>query len=242
MLLAATTGDLATVKSLLAQGISANVADAKGWTPLLSASALGDSAMLKVLVDAGANVNAHDALGLTALVFTISKYPDLTDFHLLLEKGADVNSESGVVIHQPVLYRAITLADPALTREILQHGAKPNRSPTSKDSLFDPIVLAAGVFLMREPTDEKRREIVKTLLEFGADPNHPSRPDNHPLLYFPVTNDMVDLVKFLLTAGIDPRKDPDGGKTISEQAERHGSTEMKALIKAALEQEPKPAN
>jgi hypothetical protein len=52
----------------------------------------------------------------------------------------------------------------------------------------------------------------------------------------------VDLVKFLLAAGIDPRKDPDGGKTISEQAERHGSKEMKALIKGALEKDPKSSN
>jgi hypothetical protein len=46
---------------------------------------------------------------------------------------------------------------------------------------------------------------------------------------------MVELVKFLLNAGIDPRKDADGGRAVSEEAERHGSEEMKRLIKATLE-------
>ena len=46
---------------------------------------------------------------------------------------------------------------------------------------------------------------------------------------------MVELVKFLLDAGIDPRKDADGGRALSEQVERHGSNEMKNLIKTALE-------
>jgi len=68
-----------------------------------------------------------------------------------------------------------------------------------------------------------------------------SRPDRS-ILYFPVTNNMVDLVKFLLKAGIDPRKDPDGGKSIAEQAERHGDAEMKALIKSALEKTVAPGN
>jgi len=47
---------------------------------------------------------------------------------------------------------------------------------------------------------------------------------------------MVDVVKFLLDAGIDPRKDADGGRAVSEEAERRGSTEMKSLIKTALEE------
>jgi serine/threonine-protein phosphatase 6 regulatory ankyrin repeat subunit B len=238
MLMAATTGDVATVKALLAKGVSPDIADAKGWTPILSASVLGDSAIIRALIDAGAKVNTRDALGLTPVQFSLQKYPDLSDFHLLLEKGADLNTDSQFRASSSVLDRAVTLGDPALTREILQHGAKPNRDPASKDSLFDPIVLASEVMLMPDQKNEKRREIVKILLEFGADPNNLSRSDERRLLYFPVANNMVDLVKFLLEAGIDPRKDPDGGKSIAEQAQRHGSAEMKAIIKAALEKKP----
>jgi ankyrin repeat protein len=232
MLLAATTGDLATVRRLLAAGVSPNVADRRGWTPLLSASALGDSAILHALVNAGADVNLRDAMDLTALQFAARRYPDLADFRFLLDKGADVNNEGKGILDAPVLFTAISHGDPALTLELLQRGAHPNRSPTTVSNLLDPIEHAVDL-LGRQANDENRREIVKLLLRFGADPNL-KRTNSRSLLYYPVASDNVALVKFLLDAGIDPRKDRDGGKAVAEQAERYGSKEMKAVVKAAL--------
>ena len=99
-------------------------------------------------------------------------------------------------------------------------------------NLLDPIEHAVDL-LGRQASDENRREIVKLLLRFGADPNL-KRTNSRSLLDYPVAGDNVALVKFLLDAGIDPRKDRDGGKAVAEQAERYGSKEMKALVKAAL--------
>lgn len=102
-----------------------------------------------------------------------------------------------------------------------------------KKPLFEPLEAAVNS-LTRARNDEKRRQIVQLLLDYGANPD--SKLANHgSILYLPVANDMVDVVKFLLAAGIDPRKDADGGRAVSEEAERHGSEEMKSLIKTALE-------
>jgi hypothetical protein len=60
------------------------------------------------------------------------------------------------------------------------------------------------------------------------------------LLYFPVANNMIDMAKFLLNAGIDPKKDADGGKSLSDELERHGTKEMKSLVNAALAQNTMP--
>jgi ankyrin repeat protein len=93
--------------------------------------------------------------------------------------------------------------------------------------------------LAQWPQDEKRREVVKLLLEYGAEVN-PKRGNNRSLLVAPVSRDMVDLVKFLLEVGIDPRKDADGGAAVSREAELHGSPAMKSLIQGALSKSPDP--
>jgi ankyrin repeat protein len=233
ILLATTAGDTVAVAQMLKNGVSPNVADSKGWTPLLSAAALGYSATLKTLVDAGADVNAHDVMGLNALWFTSQRYPDLADFHLLLEKGADVNADSNFMFYNPVLYTAIEQHDPALLADLLKHGGNPNILPGDHPNRFEPLELAVDQ-LMEKFDDQKRRDVVTLLVAAGANRN--PRQDGYrvSLLLFPVANNMIDMVKFLLNAGIDPKKDADGGKALSDELERHGTKEMKTLINAAL--------
>jgi bla regulator protein BlaR1 len=239
MLLAATNGDADAISHLLAKGASPNVADSKGWTPLLSAAALGYDAILKMLVDAGADVKAHDAMGLNPLWFAMQRYPDLVDFHLLLDKGADVNADSSFLFYNPVLYSAITHQDPALLADLLKHGANPNMLPGDHPNRFEPLELAVDL-LMKNFTDQKSRDVVTMLIAAGANRNPKQDGYRVSLLLFPVMNNAIDMAKFLLNAGIDPKKDEDGGKALSDELERHGSKEMKSLINAALAQNANP--
>jgi ankyrin repeat protein len=229
MLLAATNGDTARVAQLLAKGVSPNVSDTKGWTPLLSAAAMEHDAIFKMLVNAGANVKAQDAIGLNALSFAMERYPDLTNAHLLIEKGADLNADSNFAFYNPPLYTAIQQDDPVLLADLLKHGASPNLLPGNHPHRFEPLELAVQQ-LMEKSDDPKRREIVTELIAAGAN-RHPKQEGYRvSLLYFPVENNRIDMVKFLLNAGVDPKKDMDGGKALSDTLERHGSKEMKALM------------
>ena len=239
MLLAATSGDSDAVTHLLAKGVSPNVTDSKGWTPLLSAAALGYDAILKKLVDAGANVNAHDALGLNAQWFAM-QLPDLASFHLLLDKGADLNADSNFPYYNPPLYTAIEQHDPVLLADLLKHGASPNMLPGDHPNRFEPLGLAVDL-LMEKFDDQKRRDVVTMLIAAGANRNPKKGGYEVSLLYFPVANNMIDMAKFLLNAGIDPKKDTDGGKALTDELERHGTKEMKSLLNTALEQNTKPA-
>jgi ankyrin repeat protein len=240
MLLAATSGNADAVAQLLVKGVSPNVADGKGWTPLLSAASLGYGAVLKALVDAGADVNAHDALGLNALWFAMERYPDLADFHLLLDKGANVNADSDFMFYNPALYTAISQHDPALLADLLKHGASPNMLPGDHPNRLEPLEFAVDQ-LMENRTDPKRQEIVTALIAAGANRNPKQDGYRISLLYFPVENNMIDMVKFLLNAGIDPKNDADGGKALSDVLQRHGSKEMKSLLAAVLAPNAKPA-
>ena len=233
MLLAATRGDSDDIARMLKKGISPNVVDNKGWTPLLSATALRYDTIFKMLVDAGADVNAHDATGVNAEWFAMQRYPDLTNFHLLLDKGVNINADADFIFYDPPIYTAIEQHDPVLLSDLLKHGANPNMLPGDHPNRFEPLELAVNQ-LMEKFADQKRRDVVTMLIAAGANRNPKQEGNRGSLLYFPVGNDMFDMAKFLIGAGIDPKKDVDGGKSVSDESERHGSKEMKSLISAAL--------
>jgi beta-lactamase regulating signal transducer with metallopeptidase domain/ankyrin repeat protein len=240
MLLAATKGDADSVAQLLAQGVSPNVADGKGWTPLLSAAALGNDAIFKKLIDAGADVNAHDALGLNPMWFTLGRYPNLDEFHLLMAKGANLNADSNYMFYEPPIYSVIERNDPGFLADLLKHGASPNMLPGDHPNRFEPLELAV-MHLMEHFDDPKRRDIVTMLIAAGANRNPKQGGYGDSLLFFPVANNMIEMTKFLLNAGIDPKKDADGGKGLADELERHGNSEMKNLMAPVLAQNGKTA-
>jgi ankyrin repeat protein len=87
---AAKEGDLAKVKSLIAEGSDVNVKDEKGSTPLHFAAYLGYKDVAELLILKGANVNAADKTGAIPLHFAARRgHKDLVE--LLILKGANVN-------------------------------------------------------------------------------------------------------------------------------------------------------
>lgn len=107
---AASHGNSAMVKLLLAQGVPADmpspppeqkvkngVIDLGSFTPLILASSYGGPDTVKMLLDAKANPNAQEARGMTPLMFAIAlDHPDARVVRLLLERGADPKIKSKV--------------------------------------------------------------------------------------------------------------------------------------------------
>jgi hypothetical protein len=135
-------------------------------TPLTYALTKGNIRIIQLLVENGANVNAKPNNGSKPLMEAIF-LKDTTILNYLLEHGADMipEKETGTPIY-PLSY-AIGLSDwrdtatltasKAVVEALLKHGADPN---ACSDNGFTPL---------QEAIERKNYEVVRCLLEYGAD-------------------------------------------------------------------------
>jgi ankyrin repeat protein len=169
---------------------------ASGWlTPLMFAAREGDVEVARILVAAGADVNAVGGDGKTALALAIfnGNY-DVASF--LVDSKADVN-RADAQRFTPLFYAVdrrnmetapnfpwMVTADPMpLIRKLLEAGANPNalvnNTPRARMREGSPrIVFATALMRAAFAAD---LELVKLLLEHGADPSIKSR-DNETML------------------------------------------------------------
>jgi type II secretory pathway predicted ATPase ExeA len=122
LMTSARDGEVDELRRLLAGGVSPNVRDLNGFTPLMIAVVNDRAPAANVLLERGAEVNARTRGGLTALMLgIIYDRPDAVT--LLLMRGADINAQSGA--GWTALSFAAWKGDAALVRTLLSHGAKP---------------------------------------------------------------------------------------------------------------------
>ena len=169
-----------------------------GFTPLSFAVRAGHREAVDVLIDAGADVNMALARGTSMLVLAVIN----GNYHValdLLERGADPNAagEGWTALHQLVWTRRPTrsfanpaaiptkeVSDFALVRALVAHGANVNARQTGEPvgnkqrNVLDrrgatPFLLAA------KDTDV---ELMRLLLELGADPSLATHGGTTPLL------------------------------------------------------------
>ncbi|KAL8245304.1 hypothetical protein R6Q59_011562 [Mikania micrantha] len=91
--LAATKGDIRTIKRLLEGGVSINRADQYGWTVLHRASFKGRADIVQILIKKGVDLDARDNDGYTALHCAVeSGHAEVIE--LLVKNGADVDART----------------------------------------------------------------------------------------------------------------------------------------------------
>ena len=91
---AARSGNTVQLKEMITDGVSLNVHDEKGYTPLIIACYNNHPEAAKLLLENGADVNDTDLGGNTALMGASFKgYPAIAA--LLIENGADLNLQHG---------------------------------------------------------------------------------------------------------------------------------------------------
>lgn len=176
LMMAARTGNVDIVKSLLAHGADANAKEsARGQTALMWAVAEKHPEVERLLIDHGADVHSHSTSGFTPLLFA-AQQGDVDSARMLLDAGANVNdaAEDGTA-----LVLATHSGHEALALFLLEKGADPNATDAygitalhyallkglARMSGVRPISGAGYLYRPNMP------ELVKALLEHRANPN-----------------------------------------------------------------------
>lgn len=190
-------GDSETILKLLAQGAEVNSESGScNWTPLHIAAARGDCAATELLLQGGAQVNSQ-SWELMQPIHLACKQGCVDVIHLLLNAGATVNC-SDAFGHKPLHFVARYASAPAAVNLLVNRGADIETVATvSGDEGGTPLYFAcarpghkANVEALiglgaqinvriprfhRSPLEaalfRRRHDIVKVLLQCGADPN-----------------------------------------------------------------------
>ncbi|MEI6083967.1 MAG: ankyrin repeat domain-containing protein [Verrucomicrobiota bacterium] len=182
---AAATGDVIRVKSLLAEGASVRARDKEGWSPLYWAAGNGHKEIVEILLANKANVNARDKDGWTSLYEAASRgRREIVE--LLLAHGADVNAE--IDTGCTPLCGAAGNGHKEIVEMLLAHGANVNVNVKAKKGGWTPFLLAAL---------QGHREVVEVLLAHGADVNGKTE-DGWTPLYAAASEGHKEVVEVLL--------------------------------------------
>ena len=192
LLKAARLGDYIKVRQVLANGANPNFSDRNGVTPLLAAAHRGSSATLKMLLAADAEVNFVPS-GLRQFALSKSHAP-LNELELMESASRGETALNAAVRQGHVAEAYYLLSHGAMIALANRHGEAP---------LF--VAVAAG-----------NLEMVKMLLERGADPNSVEQDNRrnrlalakhamgkNSVLITAVQKGYLDVSKLLVEAGAD---------------------------------------
>ncbi len=171
LITAADQGDLETVKQLVAIGTSVEARDPNGRTALIAAAYRNDLPIVDVLIAAGADVNAKDQTQQSAyLIATSDGFLEL--LQRTFKAGADVHSTDS--FNGTGLIRAAERGHVEIVQELLKTDIKIDHvNNLGWTALLEAIMFGNG--------DERHTEVVRLLVEAGADVNLADREGETPL-------------------------------------------------------------
>lgn len=130
---AADTGDVETIRKLLAEKTAVDARDERGLTPLMRAARRGRMDAFHTLRAAGAEVHARDARGYTALHWAAQgDQPDMIG--VLLEAGIDID-EQALIGNTPLIAAALDGALEAV-KVLVARGAAVNATSWQGQTAF----------------------------------------------------------------------------------------------------------
>ena len=193
--------DAKRVRSLLAQHVPLNAAEADGSTALHWAAQRDNLEITNLLIAAGADAKAATRFKITPL-FLAAKNGNAAIMDSLLKAGADPNgiSEEG----QTHLMTAALTGKPDAIKLLLAHGANVNAKEPYK-----------GQSALMWAASEGNASAEAMLIEFGADVKAKSKSGFTPLL-FAVRNAHMDAARVLLEHGANVNDvAPDGTSALN---------------------------
>ena len=218
---AAQNGDADIVQALLDAKADVNIADVGiGHTPLMRAIETQQVAIVDLLLKAKSNPNAKTPQGETCLEMGVkSRKPEIVI--ALINAGADVK-----YVSPEGESAALAAAQDGLegSIEIIKILGKAKANLDASNAAYTPLSYAV---------EQENPELVKALLEAGANPNAVTASGRAPLL---IAADNKEIVELLLNAKADPNFTIKGGSTALTNAIESGTPEaVAALIKAGAD-------
>ena len=176
-------GDQASARAKLA-------ADHVAFTPdaFLNEAASGNVEHVKLFLEGGVDPAAKNAQSQTALWLAVERQ-HVDVLQALLAAGVAPNEANAPVGSggKTIVFAAVDTGDAAYVRELVAAGADAKKA---NDYEVPPLAEAARTGNL---------EMCKVLLAAGADPN--AAPAGFPLLFGPVNEDHLDVVRLLLESG-----------------------------------------
>ncbi|MDE0200553.1 MAG: ankyrin repeat domain-containing protein [Caldilineaceae bacterium] len=232
--LAAEEGASEIMQILLGQGADNGTqegedkqAPAIGSEALFTAIEKGDVEMVRILVEAGADINAADGFGGNTPLHEAVEQGDAEIVRILVAAGADVHAE-GYFDRTP-----LTLAAEEGATEILQIllGTGPDADTSvggeDKEAVSTPSVGSEALYTAIEKGDV---EMVRLLVEAGADINAAEGFGGNTPLHEAVKKGDLEIVKILVAAGADVEAKGYFDRTPLSLAAEEGATEIMRIL------------
>lgn len=208
LFMAAKGGNAAVIEALLKAGANAMEANGNGTTVLMTAASTGNADAVKVLLDHGADITAKDLTnGQTALMFAAAVNRAAV-IKTLIARGADANVTTKVVRMERVQVDANGNPLPPAegnrggAAEGAQRGGGGQRG--GGDRILGATVVG-GLSALHFAAREGQMDAIRELVEGGADVNLQSAGDKTPPITEAIINGHVDIAKYLLDHGANPK-------------------------------------
>ena len=198
-----------------------------GSEPLFTAIEKGDVEMVRLLVEAGADVNAAEGFGGNTPLHEAVEKGDAEMVKILVAAGADVEAE-GFMSRTP-----LSLAAEEGATEIMQillgpgPDADTSEDGEDKEVAPTPSIGSEALFTAIENGDV---EMVRLLVEAGADVNAAEGFGGNTPLHEAVEKGDAEMVKILVAAGADVEAEGFMSRTPLILAAEEGATEIMLIL------------
>lgn len=212
-------GEPVGVKLFVLAGMSPELRNEQGETPLLLTARFDRAKAARALLESGADVNARDRLGVTPLMRAVLN-ASVETVKTFVEFKPDLNAKTTdpEAPGSTALMYAVAKNRPEVVDLLLDAGADINES----DDVFGTALTWAAYY--------NRDDIAARLLDRGADPNFVNR-DGDTALMLASARGSTRLVQSLLEHGADAAAKNKEGKTMLKWAS--GRPEVVKLIQDA---------
>ncbi|WP_198295174.1 ankyrin repeat domain-containing protein [Brachyspira murdochii] len=189
IILACENGNEEMFNLLVANNADINEKSSWGASALIYASEKGNINIMKYLIDNGIDVNGKaDDNGDTPLLWAVTGENPYEASKLLIENGANVNATNDGGVAPATILAAST---PEVVKLLKDNGADLD---TKFLYYYPPIAIAAG---------EGNLEIVKALVENGADVNYYPNDINYTAIFHAIDQHNYEVAEYLLKNGAD---------------------------------------